>query len=172
MTLISLFGLWTGDNQYCQDNCEENADFSDLNVKAMEVNGRFYVGQNNSLDCRIWSSKKSEKVTYAPKESLDQQPWNKKVFCAVDRVFSSLFLAGWTSFMWPCQFLLHVYFVRARPSFAGAHGPLRNKHAKKNWLGHIKEVSPARKSEKTLSAAQKTFFFSGFLDLVSPLAHK
>ena len=118
--------------------------------------------------------KKSEKVTYAPKESLDQQPWNKKVFCAADRVFSSLFLAGLTSFMWPCQFLLHVYFVRARPSFAGAHGPLRNKHAKKNWLGHIKEVSPARKSEKTLSAAQKTFFFRGFLDLVSvsPLAHK
>ena len=26
--------------------------------------------------------KKSEKVTYAPKESLDQQPWKKKGFCA------------------------------------------------------------------------------------------
>jgi len=43
--------------------------------------------------------KKSEEVIYAPKESLDQQPWKKKGFCAADRVFSSLFLAGVNFFM-------------------------------------------------------------------------
>ena len=34
MTHISLFGLWKGD-----DNCEENTDFSDLNVMAISGGG-------------------------------------------------------------------------------------------------------------------------------------
>ena len=89
--------------------------------------------------------KKSEKVTYAPKESLDQQPWNKKVFCAADRVFSSLFLAGLTSFMWPCQFLLHVYFVWALPSFAGAPGPYEINMQKKLARPHKGSLAGQKK---------------------------
>jgi len=74
---------------------KKNADISDLNVMAMEVNGRFYVGQNNTevVWAVTYDPKKSEKkVTYATKESLDQQPWKKKGLCVADKVFSSLFL--------------------------------------------------------------------------------
>ena len=162
MTLISLFGLWTGDNQYCQDNCEENADFSDLNVKAMEVNGRFYVGKNNSLDCRIWSSKNPKKLHMRQRRASIINLGRRKVSVQPTGFFSSLFLAGLTSFMWPCQFLLHVYFVRARPSFAGAHGPLRNKHAKKKLARPHKGSLAGQKKWKNPVSCTENFLLPRF----------
>ena len=171
MTLISLFGLWTGDNQYCQDNCEENADFSDLNVKAMEVNGRFYVGQNNSLDCRIWSSKNPKKLHMRQRRASINNLGIRKFSVQLTGFFHHFFWPAWLPLCGLASFYCMFISFGPDPASLRPTGPYEI-NMQKNWLGHIKEVSPARKSEKTLSAAQKTFFFRGFLDLVSPLAHK
>ena len=143
-----------------------------------QCHGKFYVGQNNSLDCRIWSSKNPKKLHMRQRRASINNLGIRKFSVQLTGFFHHFFWPAWLplfglAFLYVALPVFIACLFRSGPAqLRWGPGPLRNKHAKKNWLGHIKEVSPARKSEKTLSAAQKTFFFRGFLDLVSPLAHK
>ena len=123
VTHISLFGLWKGDNQYCQDNCKENADFSDLNVKAMEVNGRFYVGQNNSLDCRIWSSKNPKKLHMRQRRASINNLGIRKFSVQLTGFFHHFFWPAWLPLCGLASFYCMFISFGPDPASLGPTGP-------------------------------------------------
>ena len=154
MTLISLFGLWTGDNQYCQDNCEENADFSDLNVKAMEVNGRFYVGQNNSLDCRIWSSKNLKKLHMRQRRASINNLGIRKFSVQLTGFFHHFFWPAWLPLCGLASFYCMFISFGPDPASLGPTGPYEINMQKKLARPHKGSLAGQKKWKNPVSCTE------------------
>ena len=129
----------------------------------MVVNGRFYVGQNNSLDCRIWSSKNPKKLHMRQRRTSINNLGRRKVSVQLTGFFHHFFWPAWLPLCGLASFYCMFISFGPDPASLGPTGPYEINMQKKLARPHKGSLAGQKKWKKPCQLHRKLSSSAVFL---------